>query len=390
MPPTPEDTSFVRASPPHFACSPSTFYEAERCPLKFVRDGSTPLPSLPWNVHGTVVHRLIASPPIDADFELAYDRALRQELERASETQSRDPWLAAFSREDVLGRPLLEIPNFAVRRADGIALARRFAGHSGQPSACPAPDQELRETQVSAGSIRASVDLLSEAGGLLIVTDFKTGAIHDPGSPDVAVKPQYQAQLLIYAAMIHLTHARWPDRIRLVSSDGTTHEEPVDRTRAQALLDRCTSLRHETETMLAEGKLAQLALGTANGACETCTRRHRCPAISKALQANGFVKHGAGAAERFDLRGRVVSVAHAEGRSWLDVDVGVNSPLYTRVLDLFRSKPNGVITSLTRDTTIRIFGLRGIHRTDARNQGEIPHSFDALDTTFIDLELDLR
>jgi hypothetical protein len=335
-------------------------------------------------VHGTVVHRLIASPPTDADFEAAYDRALRQELERAAAAQSRDPWLTGFSRQDASGRPLLEIPNFAVRRADGIVLARRFAGNSSPSSAGPTQDQESRETHVSDRGIRASIDLLSDAGGSLVVTDFKTGAIHDPECPDDAVKPQYRAQLLIYAAMIHRTHARWPDKIRLVSSDGTAHEEPVDRTEAQALLDRCCRLRDETEALLAEGKLAQIALGTANGACGTCLRRHRCPAISEALEARGCVKHGAGAAERFDLRGRVIAVARAGGSSWLDIDIDASSPRVTRVLDVFRSKPTGVITSLAQDATIRIFGLRRSSRAQVRNQEEIPLSFDALDTTFID------
>jgi hypothetical protein len=355
--------------------------------LKFVRDGSTPLPSLPWNVHGTVVHRLIASPPPDADFERAYDGALRQALERASGAQSRDPWLASFSRQDASGRPLLDLPNFAVRRAEGIALARRFAGQTVHPPGNTTAAHQLHETQISVGTLGASVDLLSEAGGLLVVTDFKTGAIHDPESPDRAVKPQYRAQLLIYAAMIHAMQGRWPDKIRLVSSDGTTHEESVDRDAAKALLGQCIRLRDETTALLTEGKLHQLARGIANGACGTCARRHRCPAIDNSLESDYFMKHGSGPGARFDLRGRVVKVENARGRSWLDIDVGASSAPFPRVLNLFRAKPKELIESLAPGSAVRIFGLRGNDRENGQAQTELPRSFDALETSFIDVML---
>jgi hypothetical protein len=338
-------------------------------------------------VHGTVVHRLIAHPPADADFERAYDVELKKELERASGAQSRDPWLAVFSRADLSGRLVLDLPNFAVRRAEGIALARRFAANAVTPSLSTMESLELHESVTTSGGVRAAVDLLSETGGLLVVTDFKTGAIYEPDSDELAVKQQYRTQLLIYAAMIHTERARWPDRIRLISSDGTVHEEPINRVEVQSLLDRCIRLRNETETALASGELATLARGLDTGACATCSRRHRCPALAKVLQDTGYRRYGSGAAARFDIRGRTVSFKQIGGRSWLDIDIGVGAPHLTRVLDVSRAKPAGLTTSLPPTSTVEIFGLRESNISSGQNASDHPRSFDALETTYIDVRL---
>jgi len=366
-----------------FACSPSSFHDAEACPLKFVRDGTSLLPTLPWHVHGTIVHELIASPPSDGDFEAAYDDRLTRLIDEARSAGSRDPWLVAFIRSDGAGRYSLDLPGFAVRRASGIALARRLAREAGRGGGGTSRGPTTHEVTVKVDSMTATIDAISEEDGRVVVTDFKTGSIRERGVDQSAIKPQYRKQLLIYAAMVSATSRRWPELIRLMGADGDVHEEGVERSEAEALLNRCIELRSEVQAALTEGRDEVLARGFGTSACVNCTRRHCCPRNRRALQRDGFVLHDAGDRRLFDLQGRVSSTGMGEERRWLTVILSCQPAATVRIMKIGRAKPSGLHRCLVDGTLIRVFGVRAVGRGSRVSQSP-PSEMEATETTFID------
>lgn len=371
-----------------FACSPSTFHDAERCPLKFVKDGSVAMPSLPWNVHGSAVHRLISVPPPDGDFEAAYDHYLGQLIAEAKRLgNSADSWLSVFTGIDDHGRPTLDIPEFAIRRAAGIALAKRLVRET-VPQRTAAPQGLLgREVKVSAGSMNASIDLLAEEDGRLVVTDFKTGSIRDPRLHPPAIKPQYRSQLLIYAAMVQVTFGRCPARIRLIGSDGDRYEDDVNPAEAQDLLARCTALREEVQGLLSAGRASELARGFGSAACVTCSRRHCCPRTDERIRACGFVSHDADGSGLIDLEGQAVGVDRYQRRPWLDVRLSGEDCKVVRILKIGQSKPTRLHEQLSDGELIRVFGTR-TRGGDGQPSTLPPACVEANTTTFLQLITD--
>jgi hypothetical protein len=365
-----------------FACSPSNFFEAEACPLKYVRDGTPAMPSLPWHIHGTVVHRLIASPPANGDFETAYDDCLARLVAEPRPDGTQDPWLSTYVKSDHAGRCSIDLPDFAVRRASGIALARRYARERRQPGGSGAIGPGEHEVRVSVDLINATIDALSEEDGLLIVTDFKTGSIRERGVADSGIKPQYRAQLLIYAAMVHATSGRWPDRIRLIGPDGECHEESIDRAEAKEFLVRCIQLRKETEMRLEQGREDELARGFDSAACVTCGRRDRCPRLIQALRLRGFMAHDSGRSGLLDLEGCVVAPKDGHARPWMDVAVSASGNAMLRVLNIAQARPLGLCRTLPGGTEVRVFGVRARGGT-ASSVPAIPDCVEATSTTYI-------
>lgn len=350
-PETPHGTT-IRIS-----CTPSTYYDAKQCPLRFALSGPPPaLPSAPWNIHGSVVHDLIASPPIDGDFDLAYDKRLSQLIEKSNLLQAQNPWLSTFAESDQHNRWTLQIPNFAVRRASGIALARDSARESPPQRSGSTVTRNPHEVKIERDGLVASIDLLEEENEELVITDFKTGSLYELGATGPEVKQRYRTQLLMYAAMVHAERGVWPRKWRLIGPHGERIEGIVDEIEADRLLNDCLSLRQEMKVKLEKNAEEELATGFATEACTRCSWRHRCSRTTRALGENGFVAHMEGRSTLFDIQGSVVGSAPHAGRRWIDLALPLARQV--RILRAALLLPRQIVGELNSGDVVRVFGLQ--------------------------------
>ena len=317
-----------------FYGSPSSFIRASECPLRELITGELPsLPTPPWNVHGTVIHELIEYPLADGEtMDEAYDRRLRKHIEDAQDARAagdRKSWLPDFSET---GRvPFLDIHNFASRREQGLALAARYQsqktvdtarlGSSGLGDGALTLGPERPIVDLETG-IKGKIDLLERGEDGLVIVDFKTGELQEEGADDLEVKPEYEQQLLIYAAMIFRNHKEWPVKWRLESQSGQTIEKAIAPADALKAFEALVKLKRETDSKLKEQDFEGLARGITNGACRKCQWRHRCPASRKQLATEGWVSFSTPSVKNslVDIQGKVVGVGTGHA-AWLDVQL---------------------------------------------------------------------
>ena len=317
-----------------FYASPSSFIRASECPLRELITGELPaLPTPPWNVHGTVIHELIQFPPADGEtMDEAYDRRLLKHIENAQGDRAaggRKSWLPDFSET---GRALfLDIHNFASRREQGLALAARYQAHTsgGTPGIGTGDrdDQKLKlgfEVPINdrETGIKARIDLLECGEQGLVIVDFKTGQLQEEGAESPEVKPEYEKQLLIYAAIIFRNHTEWPVKWRLESQSGQTIEKDIVPAEALKAFKELVDLKHEADAKLKEQDFDGLARGIMNGACGKCQWRHRCPVARKDLATKGWVGFStpSGRNSLLDIQGQIVGVGSATA-AWFDIQL---------------------------------------------------------------------
>ena len=317
-----------------FYASPSSFIRASECPLRELITGELPaLPTLPWNVHGTVIHELIQFPPAAGEtMEDAYDRRLRKQIEDARESRAagdRKSWLPEFCKTN--GALFLDIHNFAARREQGLALAARYEMHtSGGTVGIGTGDRDDQKLKLGfevsiddrETGIKGRIDLLERGEQGLVIVDFKTGQLREDGAESSEVKPEYEKQLLIYAAMIFRNHNEWPVKWRLESQSGQTIEKDIVHAEALKAFKELVDLKHETDAKLKEEDFDWLARGVTNGACGKCQWRHRCPVARKKLATEGWVSFSTPSVKSslVDIQGKIVGmgIGHA---AWLDVQL---------------------------------------------------------------------
>ena len=317
-----------------FYGSPSSFIRASECPLRELITGELPsLPTPPWNVHGTVIHELIEHPLADGEtMDEAYNRRLRKHIKDAQDARAagdRKSWLPDFSET---GRVLfLDIHNFASRREQGLALAARYQsqktvdtarlGSSGLGDGALTLGPERPIVDLETG-IKGKIDLLERGEDGLVIVDFKTGQLQEEGADDLEVKPEYEQQLLIYAAMIFRNHKEWPVKWRLESQSGQTIEKVIVPADALKAFESLVKLKRETDSKLNDQDFEWLARGITNGACGKCQWRHRCPVARKKLATEGWVSFSTPSVKSslVDIQGKIVGmgIGHA---AWLDVQL---------------------------------------------------------------------
>jgi hypothetical protein len=266
------------------------------------------LPTAPAARLGTVAHRLLEEAGLgyftgkssgvvenrwDALLSAAEDEASRSWLDRH---------LVPFAAV---------VHDFEVRRLRAIAAARSIAADVAAAKGIDHGSQQyLRvgyEVAVSTPDGRAGgrIDVVCVSDDGPVLKDYKSGGVYDRSSGRNSVRPEYAAQLKLYAAIYAAMTGTWPARLELVPVAGLGEPVPFTPDECVDLLNQAITLRDcinsvvtTNEPMVARAeKLATPAQAT----CEYCAYRPQCPAYVKSRQ------HKNGLGWPLDVRGHLVS-----------------------------------------------------------------------------------
>jgi hypothetical protein len=178
------------------------------------------------------------------------------------------------------------VPDFEVRRLRAFARAAQIAdGVLGRLEPGIAPRETGNELWVSTedGLVGGYIDCAAETPQGIVLRDYKTGVIHD-GDGSGALRPSYQLQLRLYAALYHARFGRWPVRLEIIPLRGEAIAVPfssVDCTMALAdavtLLQRVNARVEQVQDASLEDGLMDLA-SPHPAHCRYCAYRPVCPA----------------------------------------------------------------------------------------------------------------
>ncbi len=196
---------------------------------------------------------------------------------------------------------------YEVRKRLTLASARRITQRKSTPRGA---------TRVSAGRSAGVEVWLESDDGLLggfvdrivpgklgvELLDYKTGAITEREAG--IVKPAYEAQLLLYAAIYHETCGEWPIRLTLTNLAGGNHQVPLDTARARNIMEQARTKLTAINNLIASGAPPQRLATPSPDACRFCGYRPVCKGYwSKREQSPGWPADAVGTVNSVTLLG---------------------------------------------------------------------------------------
>lgn len=241
------------------------------------------LPSSPAARLGSVVHRLLeeagcGSVPAEGS---AIDSRWRELI---AEAESEMTCLHLERRFVPLSQ---HVPQFDVIRIRAQARTAELARYvrDAETRACEVTDSpygtELR-VQSSDGLIEGRIDRVVRTSTGPVIQDYKSGAIFSlRDGVDHEIRPEYSAQLRLYAALYYEAVGDWPKRLELVPLSGSPQEVSYSRADSLKLLESARSVLREVNDELARSsddwEAVERALATPSpSACRFCTYRPAC------------------------------------------------------------------------------------------------------------------
>lgn len=270
--------------------SPSKLATVEACILKEACKGvnGSLLPRFPKGFLGAVAHKII---------EMGAKGLLIGEQREPSEVWDR---LVAEAEARIIQNPIEShlVPlkrsctEYFLIRARAIRAAAQLSHSAYLPkSAVGQPDNGLGyEIAVSSEDevVKGRIDAVTIDGGALTISDYKTGAVLLEDAGVSQIKPEYEVQLKLYAAIYHKTYRRWPDRLVLLNLHGRHFEVAFTREECECLLVRAKEafdiMNNRIHTALQRGDMESLANPTPD-ACRFCVLRPGCKAYCEARQS---------------------------------------------------------------------------------------------------------
>jgi CRISPR/Cas system-associated exonuclease Cas4 (RecB family) len=273
--------------------SPSRFTEFLDCALReCLAAAKTPrqLPSSPVARLGSAIHTLLEDavagqlPGTDA----AAIRARFDALVEEQEAEMRESWLERHFA------PLREsIGSFDERALQAVERAGDLSSR-----ATSTEERELRGTgrrygtelwvQTADGAVGGFIDLVEPSPSGPVISDYKTGSIR---TREASLKPAYETQLKLYAAIYAEQHTEWPARLQLVTLSGERTTVPFTHAECEELLGRARALRDEVNAVVAakndlDGRQRRLA-SPSPSTCRLCSYRPSCRPYHEAAGSGG-------------------------------------------------------------------------------------------------------
>ncbi len=269
--------------------SPSRFTAIGACVLKEAIGGNTHLlPRYPKGFLGSIAHKLVEMGAkgqftgAQADPAAVWDGLVAGQESKLAES-------AIESHLVPLKRSCAEfflIRSRAIRAATRLAeSAALSAGRGSQPVAGLGYEVGVSSQD---GKVKGRIDAVTAADGVITISDYKTGAILLEEGGVSQIKPEYEAQLKLYAAIYFETYGRWPDRLLLLNLQGRDFEINFTRSECMTLLatarETFNQTNHRIQTALQQADLSSLA-SPAPATCRFCALRPGCPAYCAARLA---------------------------------------------------------------------------------------------------------
>lgn len=243
MPSVPGYLDFNLEMHPLRCISPSRFQALEMCALGEVWSSEAQphlLADSAASHLGSVIHKLLQAAGT-GEFNVDDPDAIRNywdALIREEEMVMAYSWL-----ERHLVPLSSSVPEYEVRRLQALNAVSRFVppstnkhGRGSRSLSCPTgPEIKV----IGPGSlITGYIDYVYESSGELVLRDYKSGDIWDRSSSgdERVIKPSYQVQLKLYAALYAASFGRWPSSLEIVALSGESVSLPVDTAECQALL----------------------------------------------------------------------------------------------------------------------------------------------------------
>ena len=285
LPPVPRLEEIARVSP-------SRFVALTTCALHEALAANQVPPSLPRSPLarlGTVIHKLLedaAAGRLSSDEEI---QARWDELVGKQESQMSETWLERHFA------PLrTSIGSYDERRLQALARAAELASAAEKHGTNHGTRDRERAygtelwVQNAAGDIGGSIDAVIPSSSGPVIRDYKSGSIR---GDDGALKPEYAAQLKLYAAAYAEDKGAWPTVLELVTLTGEPHEVPFSRPECQALLEHASNTLSEVNAHLADAgddvTAAQYALASpSTDACRFCEFRPSCQPYHDSVSAH--------------------------------------------------------------------------------------------------------
>lgn len=346
--------------------SPSSAAELLRCPLRVAfqrsRQHRIGVTGNPAAMLGIICHAVlervgkgeILSRPRDEwpkAIDELWDRSLTEMAGLLPPDSRPDRW------------PYYHLKRAQVRRV-GVDLAESLAVAARQGA--PQPLFEWSMVGYGGKLVGKADRVVPEAAGV-IVEDFKSGSIFEPGSQIDQEEPQlkedYRRQLLLYAALYHEETGMWPVAGRVVALDGGPLSQEIDPGIASETAEQALRLL-ETYNQSVATKSAW-DLGTPSPAvCAFCPYKGVCDPYWANVSPDWAPP------DRPAMEGQINTVTTLRDGTIsivCDADAG-NVPLGSwRILGLTEEQTEGMAIALDNGLRVRLVHLRG-HTDEAEHQ----------------------
>jgi len=269
--------------------SPSRYTAMQACLLREVwtAAGNEPLlPLSPLAELGSVIHRL-------------FEAAGRGQLHGGRKEKVDATWNElVLDAERNMARSTLRqhqvpmsksIPDFQVRklracrRAAEIAHAA-FRAYDGRSRQSPQSTGFELWVESDDGQVGGYIDRVTMTEEGVVLCDYKSGAVLDPGTGDGSSEPKraYKVQMELYAALYRLKSGVWPIRLEIVPLQGTPVEVRLDPENAKRLLAEASVFLRSANKRIAEvedGSTEIIDLASPRSMyCRLCLFRPACQA----------------------------------------------------------------------------------------------------------------
>ena len=269
--------------------SPSRFTAIEACVLKEAIGGNANLlPRYPKGFLGSIAHKLVE---MGAKGQLTGEQGATASVwdNLVAAQESRLAESAIESHLVPLKRSCVE---YFLMRSRAIRAATRLAdstslsvGRGGQPVEGLGYGVGVSSKD---GAVKGRIDAVTAAGGVITISDYKTGAVLLEEGGVSQIKPEYEAQLKLYAAIYFETYGRWPDRLLLLNLQGRDFEINFNRAECGSLLEIAREMLKKTNNRIQAALQQEDASSLASpspATCRFCALRPGCHAYCGARLA---------------------------------------------------------------------------------------------------------
>ncbi|MCW7509746.1 PD-(D/E)XK nuclease family protein [Leptospira levettii] len=196
-------------------------------------------------------------------------------------------------------------------------------------------------------SVGGSVDLIIKNDSFIEIVDFKTGRImeenmDEEGNTIEEIKPEYSAQLKLYACLYHEVNGVYPSKLSLVDLGKTKFEIPFSEKECELLLEQAKNLLKKVNLDI---ETKQFSPNPSKENCSYCLVRPACFSYDGYMISNPNSK---------DIKGTLVEVnKYINGN--VSIDVQTYQDLFT-ISNIARSEFDALIE--LKSQTIKIFNLK--------------------------------